>query len=92
MEPYLFLYCKPYILTFTHTLIMEEFLTEEEQEVKRTFGIYAGLFEKMEQVAYWERTTQKHILNEALAQYFATKDIKPIPSNYKKPRRGRKPA
>ncbi|MFB9864079.1 hypothetical protein [Rufibacter immobilis] len=64
----------------------------EVQEVKRTFAINQELFEKLEQAAYWDRTTQKDVLNEALAQYFQGKDIKPIPSSYNKPRRGRKPA
>ncbi|AMM52448.1 hypothetical protein TH61_16370 [Rufibacter sp. DG15C] len=71
---------------------MEDYIEEVDiQEVKRTFAIREDLFEKLEQEAYWERTTQKDILNEALAQYFADKSVKAIPSTYNKPRRGRKP-
>ncbi|WP_116542194.1 hypothetical protein [Pontibacter virosus] len=71
---------------------MEETLTEEVKEVKRTFAIAEDLFVKLENLAYWDRTTQKDILNEALEQYFADKEVKPIPDKQRKGKRGRKPA
>lgn len=71
---------------------MEENTIEEVKEVKRTFAISEDLFEQLERAAYWDRTTQKDILNEALAEYFEGKELQPIPDKHTKIKRGRKPA
>ena len=63
----------------------------EIQEEKRTFSISTELLEKIEQEAYWERMTNKDVLHEALYQYFADKELKPLPASFKKPKKGRKP-
>ena len=63
----------------------------EIQEEKRTFSINVEHLSNLEALAYWERTSMKEIIDEALTQYFQDKKVKPLPSEKKK-RRGRKPA
>ena len=63
----------------------------EIQEEKRTFSISTELLEKIEQMAYWKRMTNKEVVHEALYQYFENKNLKPLPASFKKPKKGRKP-
>jgi hypothetical protein len=59
-------------------------------EVRTTLVLEASLFELMEREAYWERTTLKDVLNEALKAHFNGKVYEPIPNGKRVNKRGKK--
>ncbi|KOY84397.1 hypothetical protein AD998_21265 [bacterium 336/3] len=59
-------------------------------EVRTTLVLEASLFDLMEREAYWERTTLKDVLNEALKVYFKEKNYDPIPNGKRVNKRGKK--
>ena len=59
-------------------------------EVRTTLVLEASLFDLMEREAYWERTTLKDVLNEALKTYFKDKSYEPIPNGKRINKRGKK--
>lgn len=62
---------------------------ENELEDKRTFSIPLSIIENLERKAYWEHKTLKDALVEILEAYYKANSFDPIPTTYKKPKRGK---
>lgn len=68
----------------------KKIVSESSSEVRTTLVLEASLFDLMEREAYWERTTLKDVLNEALKSYFKSKNYEPIPNGKRGNKRGKK--
>jgi len=67
---------------FKQQLDIEEKPAKEQKEyLNRTLTIRSDHLEKLRAKSYWDRKTQKDILEEALEEYFKGKNIKPIPGD-----------
>lgn len=42
------------------------------------------LLERLKDLAYWERTGIKHIIDEVVEKFFSTREVKPRPKEKKK--------
>jgi len=51
----------------------------EDDYIRQTYIIKKEYANKLKDKAYWDRTSQKEILDEILKNYFKDKNIKPIP-------------
>ncbi|MBA7494316.1 hypothetical protein ES702_04891 [subsurface metagenome] len=70
---------------FGDTLIKEVKKTGIEDDfIRQTFVVKKEYVEKIKFRAYWDRTSQKEILDNILRNYFKGKNIKPIPSKIQK--------
>ncbi len=63
----------------------------EIEEARLSAKVNRNLYEMMEKEAFWERTTMKDILNEALARRYEGRTFEDIPENKKPRKRGRRP-
>jgi len=62
---------------FGSTIIQEE-KSDKKEYLNRTLTIREDHLEKLRAKAYWDRLTQREVLEEALEIYFKDKNIKPI--------------
>ncbi len=51
----------------------------EEDYIRQTYVIKREYVNKLKDKAYWDRASQKEILDGILENYFKDKNIKPIP-------------
>ncbi len=63
----------------------------EVAEARLSAKVHRHLYEMMEREAFWERTTMKDILNEALASRYEARSFEDIPENKRPRKRGRRP-
>ena len=55
----------------------------EDDYIRQTYIIKKEYANKLKDKAYWDRASQKEILDEILKDYFKDKNIKPIPGKVK---------
>lgn len=53
---------------------------DADEWTRQTFVVRKEYLDKLRDLAYWERRTTKVVLDMALEQFFAGKDIKPSPA------------
>lgn len=53
----------------------------ENNYIRQTYVIKREYVDKLKYKAYWDRTSQKEILDGILENYFKDKNIKPIPES-----------
>jgi len=55
----------------------------EDDYIRQTYIIKKEYVNKLKDKAYWDRTSQKEILDGILENYFKDKNIKPMPGKVK---------
>lgn len=58
-------------------------MNDSKEFKAQTLAIRKEFLEKLQAKAYWDRTTQKEVLDQALEQYLKNKKVKPIPGGKK---------